>query len=230
MKLLLCDDHVMLLEALAAALTAHGHDVVATVDDPDRVADLAEQLEPDICILDIAFPRGDGISALREIVRRAPSTKVLMLSATSDPAQVRAAFEAGANGFVKKDERIEEVLAAVQRLADGEVAVDPRLLRAAMRDGNRPAPRGGGDVGFGHLTPRETEVLALIVTGRTTEQIGQAMGVATSTARTHIQNILIKLGVHSRLQAAYFAVSHGLVEEPAGEPRGADAPSLRRAQ
>lgn len=230
MRLLLCDDHVMLLEALAAALTAQGHDVVATVADPDRVADTAEQVQPDICILDIAFPTGDGIAALREIVRRVPSTKVLMLSATSDPAQVRAAFEAGATGFVKKDERIEEILGAVTRLQDGEVAVDPRLLRAALRDVHPAAPRGGRDSGYGHLTPRETEVLALLVTGRTTEEIGRAMGVATSTARTHIQNILIKLGVHSRLQAAHFAVSHGLVEEPEPGARWEYAPSVRRAQ
>jgi two-component system nitrate/nitrite response regulator NarL len=216
MRLLLCDDHVMLLEALATALTAHGHEVVGTVADPGQAADLAARLEPDICILDIAFPSGDGIAALQEIVARAPSTKVLMLSATSDPAKVRAAFEAGATGFVKKDERIEEILAAVQRLQDGEVAVDPRLLRAAMRDGRDVASRGRLDGGLGHLTPRESEVLELLVAGSTTEEIGRAMGVATSTARTHIQNVLVKLGVHSRLQAAHFAVSHGLVEEVDG--------------
>jgi two-component system, NarL family, nitrate/nitrite response regulator NarL len=229
-RLLLCDDHVMLLEALAAALAAHGHDVVVTVSDPALVPDLVEQTQPDICILDISFPSGDGISALREILARAPATKILMLSATSDLALVRAAFEAGATGFVKKDERIEEILAAVQRLQDGEVAVDPRLLRAALRDGHQTAAQGGRGAGFGHLTPRETEVLSLLVSGRTTVEIGRSMGVATSTARTHIQNVLVKLGVHSRLQAAAYAVSHGLVEEPEAGTRWAYAPSVRRAQ
>jgi two-component system, NarL family, nitrate/nitrite response regulator NarL len=229
-RLLLCDDHVMLLEALAATLAAHGHEVVATVADPERAADLAEQLEPDICILDIAFPSGDGISAVREIARRAPLTKVLMLSATSDPALVRAAFEAGATGFVKKDERIEEILGAVKRLQDGEVAVDPRLLRAAMRDGRQATPPGRLDGGLGHLTPRETEVLALLVTGSTTEEIGRVMGVATSTARTHIQNVLVKLGVHSRLQAAHFAVSHGLVEELDDGADWAYTPAVRQVR
>src|SRR5882672_9892717 len=114
MRLLLCDDHVLLLEALAAALTTRGHEVVAIVADPSSVAETAERLAPDVCILDITFPGGDGIEAAREIATRAPTTKVLMLSAAYDPALVRAAFEAGALGFVQKDESIEEILTAVR--------------------------------------------------------------------------------------------------------------------
>jgi two-component system nitrate/nitrite response regulator NarL len=220
MRLLLCDDHVLLMEALAVALTARGHEVVATVDDPGAVAEVAERLAPDVCILDITFPAGDGIEAVREIATRAPATKVLMLSAAYDPALVRAAFEAGALGFVQKDESIEEILTAVRHLSEGEVAIDPRLLRAAMRE-PRPTPAPGGrSVDAMQLTPRETEVLVHLVAGDTTGEIGRVLGVAPSTARTHIQNVLIKLGVHSRLQAAAFAVRHGLVGEAAATPRG----------
>jgi two-component system, NarL family, nitrate/nitrite response regulator NarL len=219
MRLLLCDDHVLLLEALAAALTTRGHEVVGTVADPGSVAEMAERLAPDVCILDITFPGGDGIQAAREIATRAPATKVLMLSATYDPALVRAAFEAGALGFVQKDESIEEILTAVRRLGEGEVAIDPRLLRAAMREPRPAQPPGRSGVDAMQLTPRETEVLVRLVAGDTTSEIGRALGVASSTARTHIQNVLIKLGVHSRLQAAAFAVRHGLVDENAVEPR-----------
>ena len=218
MRLLLCDDHVLLLEALAAALTARGHEVVATVADPSSVAEVARRLAPDVCILDISFPDGDGIEAASEIATVAPDTKVLILSATYDPALVRAAFEVGALGFVQKDESLEEVLTAVRRLGEGEVAVDPRLLRAAMREPRAAPAPARRSVEAALLTPRETEVLVHLVAGDTTSEIGRALGVASSTARTHIQNVLIKLGVHSRLQAAAFAVRHGLVDETAAEP------------
>jgi two-component system, NarL family, nitrate/nitrite response regulator NarL len=219
-RLLLCDDHVLLLEALAVALTARGHEVVGTIADPADVAAAAERLAPDVCILDITFPTGDGIEAARELAARAPGTKVLMLSATADPAQVRAAFEVGAQGFVQKDDSIEEILTAVRRLEEGEVAIDPRLLRAVMRE-SRPSPAGRRSGEAMQLTPRETQVLSHLVAGDTTAEIARALGVASSTARTHIQNVLIKLGVHSRLQAAAFAVNHGLVDEAAVNARWA---------
>jgi two-component system nitrate/nitrite response regulator NarL len=229
MRLLLCDDHALLLEALAVALTARGHDVVATVTDPGAVAEVAERCAPDVCILDIAFPSGDGLEAAREIADRSPATKVLILSATSDPALVRAAFEAGALGFVQKDESVEEILSALRRLGDGEIAIDPQLLRLAMRV-PRPAPSDSGRMTDAlRLTPRETQVLVHLVAGDTTAEIGRSLGVASSTARTHIQNVLIKLGVHSRLQATAFAVSHHLVDESALGARWPIEQQVRRA-
>ncbi len=229
MRLLLCDDHTLLLEALAAALTARGHDVVATVTDPAAVAEVAERLAPDVCILDITFPTGDGLEAARELAIRAPATKVLMLSATSDPALVRAAFEAGALGFVQKDESVQEILTALRHLDEGEVAIDPRLLRLAMRE-PRPAPAAAGRTADAmRLTARETQVLVHLVAGDTTAEIGRALGVASSTARTHIQNVLIKLGVHSRLQAAAFAVSHHMVDEGTLPDRWPPEQQSRRA-
>ena len=229
MRLLLCDDHLLLLEALAAALTARGHEIVGTVADPAAVAEAAERLAPDVCILDITFPTGDGIEAARELASRAPETKVLMLSATSDPTLVRAAFEVGALGFVQKDDSIEEIMTAVRRLEQGEVAIDPRLLRAVMREPRPASPtdRRSGDAM--QLTPRETQVLAHLVAGDSTAEIGRALGVASSTARTHVQNVLIKLGVHSRLQAAAFAVSHGLVDEAAIGSGWSQGQQVRRA-
>jgi two-component system, NarL family, nitrate/nitrite response regulator NarL len=229
MRLLLCDDHRLLLESLTTALTAHGHDVVGTVTDPTLVAETAEQLNPDVCLLDLVFPGGDGLEAARELAVRAPSTKVLVLSATSDPALVRAAFEAGALGFVQKHESVAEILAALHRLDAGEVAIDPRLLRLVMRQSQPAAREDVGNAGPLRLTAREQQVLVHIVGGDTTAEIGRALGVAPSTARTHVQNVLVKLGVHSRLQAAAFAVRHHLVDESALGSRWPSEKQVRRA-
>jgi DNA-binding NarL/FixJ family response regulator len=215
MRLLLCDDHTLLLESLTAALTARGHDVVGTVTDPSVVAEAAERLSPDVCLLDLAFPGGDGLQAARELAARAPGTKVLVLSATNDPALVRAAFEAGVLGFVPKDESVAEILTALRRLDQGEVAIDPRLLRLVMRQPGPSQTEQGANPQMTRLTPRETQVLVHLVAGDTTSEIARALGIADSTARTHVQNVLVKLGVHTRLQATAYAVSHHLVDESA---------------
>jgi len=211
MNILLCDDHQLLLDAMTASLTAHGHDVVATVTDPFAVADIAAELAPDICIIDIGFPRGNGVDAVREIAQRAPSTKVLVLSASTDPATIREAFEAGATGFVRKQDSIAEVLDAIRQLMNGEIALEPRLLRAAMSQPSS-AQASRPDLGARYtLTPREVEVLRLIVAGRGTADIADELHIAKSTARSHIQSLLVKTGVHNRLQVAALAVRQGLV-------------------
>jgi DNA-binding NarL/FixJ family response regulator len=224
---LLCDDHLLLVQALAAWLTVHGHRVVAAVTDPVRVVDLAEDLAPDVCILDLGFPDGNGITATREITARVKGTRVLILSASTDPSQIRQSFEAGALGFIRKNDGVQEILGAIRRLVKGEVVIDPRLLRSAMSHGNQerrhPGTRG---VDAYLLTPREHDVLELIVAGRNTVEIAEELVIATSTARTHIQNVLMKTGAHSRLEVAALAVRLGLVP---GRTRGRDVPAAPTA-
>lgn len=220
MSLMLCDDHLLLLETLASALTARGQEVVAIVTHPAEAVSAAVELHPDVCLLDVYFPDGDGIEVAREIAHRAPATKVLMLSASSDPAVVRKAFDAGALGFVQKDDDIDAILSALEQVARDEVALQPRLLRAVMQPTSgetqrRPAPAEHW------LTAREREVLLRLVAGDSTAVIATRLGMATSTTRTHIQNVLVKLGVHTRLQAVALATSRNLVER-LGNVDGAD--------
>ncbi|HEY4991402.1 MAG TPA: response regulator transcription factor, partial [Nakamurella sp.] len=188
----------------------HGHRVVGAVTDPLVVADRAVQLQPDVCIMDLGFPGGSGIEAVRQVAQRVPSTRVLVLSASTDPSAIRESFEAGALGFVRKQDSIAGVLDAIEHLMNGEIALDPRLLRAAM---TQPlVPRGRDAPGTSYkLTPRETEVLKLIVEGRGTSDIADELHIAKSTARSHIQSVLVKTGVHNRLQVATLAVRLGLV-------------------
>ena len=211
MNLLLCDDHQLLLDAMTASLAAHGHCVVGTVTDPFTVADRAAELEPDVCIIDLGFPAGNGVDAIREVTQSSPTTKVLVLSASTDPNAIRESFEAGALGFVRKQDSIGGVLDAIEHLMNGEIALEPRLLRAAMsRPSVHPGSRDGSEAWY-TLTPREAEVLKLIVQGQGTGDIADELHIAKSTARSHIQSVLVKTGVHNRLQLATLAVREGLV-------------------
>jgi two-component system nitrate/nitrite response regulator NarL len=222
MSLLLCDDHLLLLDALAAALSARGQQVLAVVTHPGEVAEAAAQLDPDVCLLDVYFPDGDGIQAAREVRRRAPRTRVLMLSASSNPDIVRDAFAAGAVGFVQKDEDIDAILAAVAMASKDEVVLRPGLLHAVLRPSPEEGRRAGPDQHW--LTARETDVLSRLVAGESTSTIAKGLGMATSTTRTHIQNVLVKLGVHSRLQAVAYATSHRLLDPERGPAAGPQPP------
>lgn len=201
MRIVLCDDHSLLLDALQPALVRHGHDVLAAVVTPTAAVEEASRSKPDVVIIDAMFPGDSGLRVVSTILEVSPDTKVVFLSAVTQPELVAEALESGAVGFARKDRGLEGILRTIERVMDGEVVIDPDLLRAVA------SHRRNGDANgvrwlTRFLTPREREVLARIVAGETTDQMAEAMGVARSTARTHVQSVLQKLGVHSRLQAA----------------------------
>jgi two-component system nitrate/nitrite response regulator NarL len=201
MRIVLCDDHSLLLDALRPALVRHGHEVLAAVVTPEAALEEVRGSQPDILILDAMFPGDSGLRIVGSILEASPGTKVVFLSAVTQPEFVAEALEAGASGFARKDRGLDGVLRTIERVADGEVVIDPDLLRAVAshrRDGQENGVRWLTRF----LTPREREVLARIVAGETTDEMAKSMGVARSTARTHVQSVLQKLGVHSRLQAA----------------------------
>lgn len=207
MKVLVCDDHQLLAEALAGVLRRRG-DLVTVTTDPRQAVLVAVDLAPDVCLMDKSFPESDGIVAARALAHCSPGTRVIMLSGHTDPAAVRDALDAGARGFLRKDEALRTILEAVDAVVRGELVIDPTLLRSTVRrQAGLPSP----------LTGREQEVLQRIVAGQSTQSIAPAMNVSYSTARTHTQNLLMKLGVHTQLEAAAFAVRHGLVEPFEGD-------------
>lgn len=198
MKILLCDDHVLLAEALESMLRAAGHQVLVTRSPKEALARLADE-QPDVCVLDMGFPDGDGTEVLSRAAESSPSTKVMMLSATRDPELVRTAMDLGARGYVCKGVGVVEVIRAVERVGEGDIVLDPLVVQELTR---RARPRQD-DIEWliGFLTRREREVLRRIVMGQSTQEMARDMHVSRSTARTHVQNVLQKLGVHSRLQA-----------------------------
>ena len=199
MRLLICDDHKVLVDALSMALIDHGHTVVATALDPHEAVEAARQHQPDVCLLDVNFPQDNGLSAIRRIHDVSAGTKVVILSGSLNKGVVADALAQGAQGFVGKEKSIEVIIEALELAHQGHLAVDPLMLQAALR------PRVQEDDPLWVLkfvTEREWEVLRCIMDGLSTEQMAVQLGVHRSTARTHVQNLLTKLGVHSRLQAA----------------------------
>jgi two-component system nitrate/nitrite response regulator NarL len=202
MRIVLCDDHALLLDALRPALVRHGHEVLAVTVTPELALEAIRLHRPDVLLLDVSFPEDSGLRVVGTVREISPDTKVVMLSATADPDVASAAIEAGAVGFARKDRGLDGIIRTLDRVMCGETVVDPDVLRSLVgRTRNRQDTH---DVRWlaTFLTVREREVLTRIGAGQTTDEMATAMGVARSTARTHVQSVLQKLGVHSRLQAA----------------------------
>jgi two-component system nitrate/nitrite response regulator NarL len=206
MRIVVCDDHLLLLEALGLALGARGHEVVALAGTPQEAIKAVAMHQPDVCLLDVNFPEGTSVSAIHEIRDISPATKVVMLSAEADHSIVGRAIAEGASGYVGKEKPIVEIVEMLDRAVRGQLAVEPSLLQRALR------PQKTTDDplwALQFLTDREWQVMRCIMDGQTTEEMATTLGVQRSTARTHVQNLLTKLGVHSRLQAAALMSAHG---------------------
>jgi two-component system nitrate/nitrite response regulator NarL len=213
MRLVLCDDHRLLLEAMASIFTAHGHVVEAIVTSPSEVIAAVKASDPDICGLDIGFPGAQsGLDVAAKLRHEHPRTKVLILSGTTDPAIVSAAIEAGVAGFTRKDQSAAAILEVLDRVGAGEFVVDADLVRAVAHEARAPRQSDAAML-LSFLTPKERHALAKLVEGRSTDDIARSLGIARSTARTHIQSVLVKLGVHSRLEAAAFVVNEHLLDQ-----------------
>jgi two-component system nitrate/nitrite response regulator NarL len=202
-RLVLCDDNRILCEALAFLFQARGHEVAAIATSvSDGVAAVAEH-RPDACLIDLRFPDGSGLDAIRAIRHRDPDAKILVLSCVADPAVLSEARQIGVAGFLRKDQKPDSIVRALEVIGAGGVVFDPMIPRQS----GRPAARQAREKLLDALTPRETEVLRRIVAGQSTRQMADEMDVAISTVRGYIKSILAKLGAHSRLQAAAIASS-----------------------
>jgi DNA-binding NarL/FixJ family response regulator len=215
-SLLICDDHKILTDALATVvgLDAELQLVGPPVHDPQEAIDLATEQLPDVVLMDIMFKGGGmtGIDATRRIKEASPSTKVVIMTAHDEDRLLVEAVEAGASGFLSKDEAAHEVLAAAKAAADGEVLIDPvtltRLLAQVARE--REAKRDALIL-LNDLTDREREILQLLAEGLRNDDIAGRLFISPQTVQTHVRNILGKLRVHSKLEAVAFAVRHGAI-------------------
>jgi two-component system nitrate/nitrite response regulator NarL len=196
-RIVVCDDHRLLLEALSRGLVLKGFTVVAATSSPDKAVAAVKRYRPDILLIDLGFPDGDGLEAAREVMRNSPETRVVILTASEDEAAVLEADKLGVAGFVGKDERLDGIIAALQRAAEGKGRVDKALLERTRR-GVQPAGRRSP---IDKLTTQERVVLGCLADGLSTSEIVARLGISHTTVRSHIQSVLSKLGVHSRLQA-----------------------------
>ena len=215
-SLLICDDHKILTDALAMVVERDpGLRMVAPpVHEPEAAIAICEEHLPDVVLMDIVFKGPmNGIQATRKIKEASPSTKVVIMTAHDDERLLVEAVEAGASGFLGKDEAANEVLAAAKAAADGEVLIDPtvltRLLHQVARE--REARREFQDL-LEDLTDREREILQLLAEGLRNDDIAAKLFISPQTVQTHVRNILGKLRVHSKLEAVAFAVKHGAIQ------------------
>lgn len=222
MRVLLCDDHQLFVDAMAVTLTAHGFTVVACTTHPSQAVEVARTQSVDICLMDVHFKDVDGIAAARDLLAVSPHTRVVMLSADHSRTTIADAMDAGAAGYVPKHERTELIIDVLRRVHAGEVVV--RATASRLESDRSARTRRLAEA----LTPREREVLLRLVEGQSTKEMAKEMGIRRSTARTHIQHVLSRLGVHSKLEAAVLAVHYDLVRMgPAADGNGRRPSALR---
>ena len=209
-RLLVADDHAVVRQGLRTFLDLQGEvEVVGEAADGEEAIAAAERLAPDVALVDLVMPRVDGIEAIKRIRAAAPATRIIVLTSFTDEDKMLPAVRAGAVGYLLKDVEPQELVAAIRTVNDGETLLHPAVVRELVREvaGARRSPAADNP-----LTSREREVLGLIARGRANKAIAFELGVAEKTVKTHVSNILAKLNVTDRTQAALYAVREGLVD------------------
>ena len=211
-RVLLLEDHASFRQALALIIEREpDFSVVAQAGSLAEARALLPQ-DVDVAVVDLSLPDGEGRTVITALHRASPRTRVLVLTASLDPVQRAQAVEAGAAGVLHKAAALDEIVSAVRRLGAGEWLFAPHELVEMLRFVNRHRDQQHeATLLLQQLTPREREVLQALATGLDSKEIAERLYITVETERTHMVNILSKLGVHSRLQALVFALRHGAV-------------------
>jgi two-component system, NarL family, nitrate/nitrite response regulator NarL len=199
-RIVLGDRHRLFIDALAAALTQDGVTVAVLATSPQDVLAAVARRPPDICLLATRLRISGDLDILAAISSRYPQVKVVMMSDSSDPDSASAAIEGGAAGVIEKDQHLADIVRTLARVRAGELAHGTALARSGPGNFGPPVS-GDSDWLLRLLTVRERQVLMLMMEGESTGQIARSLAIALSTARTHVQSVLVKLGAHSQLEA-----------------------------
>ena len=221
-RLVIADDHTLLRFGIRSMLAGEPDlEVVGEAADGLEVLELCRRLSPDLVLMDVRMPRMDGLAATRAIKEELPRTSIVMVTMQEDPGYLFEAVLAGAAGYVLKGATPDQLTEAVRQVLAGEFLLDQRLtvdLLKSMADRRRvnspPETVNSPEPLLQPLTPHETEILRLLAQGQTNPQIARKLVVSPGTVKNHVQNIIAKLGVSDRTQAAVRAVELGLL--PAG--------------
>ena len=216
-RVLLADDHQLFREGLANILNAQpDFEVVGEAGDGLEVAIKAQKLMPDMILMDIGMPGCDGVEATKEIKEKLPDVTIVMLTVHANDEKLFEAIKNGAQGYLLKSIRSQELLAMLRAAARGEAAITPilggRMLEEFRRLSRRPPRIPEEEITA--LTHREQEVLGLVATGATDQEIAQSLVISIHTVKSHMRNILAKLQLGHRHEAAQFALREGLIHPP----------------
>ncbi len=208
-KILIADDHHVVRKGLVFFLqTQPDLEIVGEASNGEEALKLATSLEPHIVLMDLSMPVLDGIEATKELKKQAPHIQVMILTSFSDQDHVIPALEAGASGYQLKESDPDELVSAIRKLMNGENQLHPKVTTHLL---TRLTKSSEKKVNFiDHLTKREKDVLKEIAKGKSNKEIGAALHITEKTVKTHVSNILSKLGVQDRTQAALYAVQHGI--------------------
>jgi len=205
LKVLLVDDHALVRRGFRRMLEDEPtFQVAGEASDGQEAVDLAEQLRPDVIVMDCALPQMNGIEASRRILAKLPDTAILMLSMHSEDTLVKQAMEAGARGYILKNAMDLDLVSAIKKVAAGETVLDPQIARGGALKGER-------DTG---LTPRELEILQHIVAGKSNKEIATELNLSVNTVSVHRANIMDALGIHKTAELVVYAIRNGLVNLP----------------
>jgi two-component system, NarL family, nitrate/nitrite response regulator NarL len=226
-RVLIADGHRLFAEAIRSVLEKEGIEVVGIAVTSEEVLAAAQQDQPDLILHGLGQDGSDWATIGRRIRETSPSSKIVALTELRDQRLASDAMRAGFHGCLTKDIPIAKLFSSIRAALDGQVVLSPRVVRNAFEA--RPPDVRAAALLAEQITPREQDVLSLLVQGASSDEVARRLRVSPNTVRTHVQSIFTKLGVHSRLEATAFAVRYGLVAttaQRAPEPDGRDEPSI----
>lgn len=209
-KILIADDHGLVRAGLRALLNGEpDFKVIGEATTSEETLALSIKLSPDIVLMDLSMPGCGGIETTRRLLKRLPDVRVLVVTMHEDTAMVREAVQIGASGYIIKRALESELINALRAVSRGELYIHPAMTRALLNDSANPTKIGPLCEG---LTPRELDVLRLIVQGNTNRQVADALNLSVRTVESHRANLMSKLGVSSRVELVRYASRRGLIE------------------
>jgi DNA-binding NarL/FixJ family response regulator len=214
-RVLIVDDHALFRRGLMLVLESEdGIDVVGEADDGEEAVAKAEELAPDVVLMDVRMPRMSGIEATRRVAEALPTSKIIMLTVSDEEDDLYEAIKAGATGYLLKEISIEEVADAVRAVVQGQTLISPSMASKLIAEFSNLAKRASDrqQVPVPRLTERELDVLRLVAQGLTNREIAEQLYIAENTVKNHVRNILEKLHLHSRMEAVLYAVREKLFE------------------
>jgi len=216
LRILIADDHELVRHGIRSILRAHqGWNVVGEAVDGVQAARMTQNLRPHVLIMDVTMPNLDGLETTRQIMSKAPETKILILTMHESDQMVRRILEAGARGYVLKSDLAGQLVRAVREVSQGRTFLTPKVsdivLRGFLNDEKKGRSAADSEA---VLTPRENEILRLLAGGKSNKEISAALGITVRTVETHRAKIMLKLEVHSIAELIHYALGKGMTDSP----------------
>jgi len=208
------EDHQVLVDALNYLIRSESDlNFVGGAGSLEEGRELIRQASPDVLLLDVGLPDGNGLDLITDVKKFSPDTQVVVLTRYSDESTLMRAIDSGVSGFLPKGCTLPELMNTIRKAANGEIVMPPSLLVGLLKRIPRDKAVVTDDENIReHLTPRERDILAHLARGKSVSAIAEELSISTLTVRTHIRNLLSKLGVHSRLEAVTYAIRNGLID------------------